>query len=121
MRGERIDVHPLNEGLSLIGPGELDDASAPRLVGARRRFASAPVPEPDRGDWASWEALLGDPAAPAGLRPIRLPSVEGYGTTSSALIALPAPGAPEQRPVFRFASWLPDPLPWQEVLVAVRG
>jgi uncharacterized protein with NRDE domain len=121
MRGERIEAQPLKEGLSLIGPGDIDDPGAPRLVYARERFASARAPDPDRGDWAEWEALLGDPEAPVGVRPIRLPNGEGYGTTSSALVALPAPDTREGRPVFRFASWLPEPLSWQEIGVAARG
>jgi hypothetical protein len=40
---------------------------------------------------------------------------DGYGTVSSALIALPARGEPELLPVFRFASWLPEETPWQDV------
>jgi hypothetical protein len=41
----------------------------------------------------------------------------GYGTVSSALIALPARNAMDDRkPIFRFAGWLPDVTPWQNVL-----
>jgi hypothetical protein len=43
---------------------------------------------------------------------------DGYGTVSSALIALPARGEPELRPVFRFASWLPQETGWQDVSLA---
>jgi uncharacterized protein with NRDE domain len=123
MRGEGIEVKPVKEGLSLIGSGDLDDGTTPRLLSASPRFASAPAPDPDRGDWSSWERLLGDPKVPQGQnpgRPIRLPTVEGYGTTSSALIALPALGAAKRRPVFRFASWRPEPVPWQDISVFAR-
>jgi hypothetical protein len=43
---------------------------------------------------------------------------DGHGTVSSALIALPARGEAELRPVFRFASWLPQETPWQDVSLA---
>ena len=39
---------------------------------------------------------------------------DGYGTVSSALIALPARGQ-ELSPIFRFASWLPEAAPWRDV------
>ncbi len=124
MKGEAIEMHPLKEGLSLIGSGDVDDRATARLVYAMPRFAAAPAPDPDRGDWSSWETLLGDPEAPRGenpLRPIRLPTADGYGTTSSALIALPAVDAAPQRPLYRFAGWHPKRLPWRDVLPAHAG
>jgi hypothetical protein len=75
------------------------------------------VPQPDQGDWTAWEALLGSPRAPPGepaTAAMRF-RTDGYGTVSSALIALPARGEPELLPVFRFASWLPEETPWQDV------
>jgi hypothetical protein len=35
---------------------------------------------------------------------------------SSAVIALPAVGEPERRPIFRFAGWLPEITPWRNIL-----
>jgi hypothetical protein len=40
---------------------------------------------------------------------------DGYGTVSSALIALPAIPTAERRAIFRFAEWLPEETPWREV------
>jgi hypothetical protein len=40
---------------------------------------------------------------------------DGYGTVSSALIALPAIATAERRPIFRYAEWLPHETPWQQV------
>jgi hypothetical protein len=40
---------------------------------------------------------------------------DGYGTVSSALIALPAIATAERRPIFRCAEWLPRETPWQQV------
>ena len=54
------------------------------------------------------------PGAPAEAA-LRFLTDRGYGTVSSALIALPAVGLAERRPVFRFAGWLPEATPWREV------
>jgi hypothetical protein len=40
---------------------------------------------------------------------------DGYGTVSSALIALPARSEPDRHAHFRFAGWLPEAAPWQDV------
>jgi hypothetical protein len=41
--------------------------------------------------------------------------VGGYGTLSSALIALPACDGAGRRARFRFAEWQPEQTPWREV------
>ena len=101
----RIEVHPLKEGLSLIAAGDIDDLGTRRLELAMPAFRAWPVPDPDRGDWAGWEQLLGSARAPPGepaTAAMRF-RTDGYGTVSSALIALPARSEPDLRPVFRFA------------------
>lgn len=123
MRGDGIQVTPIKEGLSLIGSGDFDDGKTARLLWASPCFASAPFPDPDREDWSSWERLLADTEAPREEnpgRPIRLSVIGDYGTTSSTLIALPATGAGERRPIYRFASWQPEPVPWQDVYASAR-
>jgi len=60
--------------------------------------------------WTVREAPPGEPANAA----MRF-RTDGYGTVSSALIALPAVPTRERRPVFRFAEWLPAETPWREV------
>jgi hypothetical protein len=39
----------------------------------------------------------------------------GYGTVSSALIALPEPNAGERKPRFRYAQWQPEEIAWTDV------
>jgi hypothetical protein len=76
------------------------------------------VPDPDRDDWSAWEALLGSTRAPPGepaTAAMRFRS-DGYGTVSSAVIALPALGEQDRRPIFRFAGWLPEVTPWHNIL-----
>jgi hypothetical protein len=81
-------------------------------------FRAWPVPDPDRDDWSAWESLLGSTRAPPGepaTAAMRFRS-DGYGTVSSAVIALPALGEPERQPIFRFAGWLPEITPWHNIL-----
>ena len=114
----RIEARPLKDGLSIIAAGEVDDLRTPRLALARPRFAAAPAPDPDRQDWDAWQRILSDDIAPSGMPPdaaLRFRTPRGFATVSSALIALPAIAAPQRKPAFRFAVWLPEPSPWQEV------
>lgn len=114
----RIEVHPLKEGLSLIAAGDLDDLSTRRLELALPRFRAAPVPDPERGDWGSWEDLLGGEEAPPGEpaeAALRFRTRGGFATVSSALIALPSTEEPALKPVFRYAEWLPQRTPWRNV------
>jgi hypothetical protein len=107
----------LKEGLSLIAAGDVDDLGTRRLQLAMPAFRAWPVPEPDQAEWTGWQELLGSNRAPPGepaTAAMRF-RTDGYGTVSSALIALPTRAEPELRPVFRFASWLPDETPWQEI------
>src|SRR5918912_854110 len=60
----RIKAHPVPDGLSIIAAGDLDELMTPRLRLARPRFAAAAPPDPDTGDWAAWQALLGDDSVP---------------------------------------------------------
>src|SRR6266704_4640764 len=108
--GARVELHPLTEGLSMIAAGEVNDLGIRRLELALPAFRAWPAPDPDRGDWAGWEALLGSTRAPPGepaTAAMRF-RTNGYGTVSSALIALPAIPTRERRPMFRFAEWLPE-------------
>jgi len=114
----RIETWPIQEGLSLIAAGDLDDLSTPRLALAAPRFRAAPAPDPENGAWEAWQELLGDDRAPAGApadAALRFTTARGYGTVSSALIALPAEPSPERGTAFRFAAWLPEPAPWRDV------
>lgn len=115
---DRIAAHPVPDGLSIIAAGDLNELITPRLRLARPRFAAAPAPDPDAGDWTGWQALLGDNTAPPGEAEdaaLRFRTARGFATVSSSLIALPAVPSPERRTVFRHAGWLPEPSPWREV------
>ncbi len=114
----RIAVRPLKEGLSLIAAGDLDDPATRRLELALPGFRAAPVPDPDQGDWAAWEALIGCDEAPPGEpaeAALRFRTRGGFATVSSALLALPTREEPALKPVLRYAEWLPRPDPWHDI------
>jgi hypothetical protein len=114
----RVEVRPIKAGLSLIAAGEIDDLRPPRLALAKPRFRAAPPPDPDRDDWTAWQDILGDDSVPPGApaeAALRFATERGYGTVSSAIIALPAIASSERRPIFRFAGWQPEPTPWRQV------
>jgi uncharacterized protein with NRDE domain len=116
--GTRIELHPLKDGLSMIAAGEVNDLRTRRLELALPAFREWPAPDPDRDDWDTWQTLLGSTRAPPGEPPTTAMRflTDGYGTVSSALIALPTSEEPDRKPIFRFAGWLPQVMPWRDVL-----
>jgi hypothetical protein len=118
--GPRIELKPLKDGLSMIAAGDLDDLATRRLELALPAFRAWPTPDPDHDDWSGWRTLLSSTRAPPN-EPVTAAMrfrTDGYGTVSSALIALPASGEPERRPVFLFAEWLPHASSWRDVMSA---
>lgn len=116
--GGRISVQPLPDGLSMItasGPGDPDDD---RIRRYHRRFAEARPPDPEADDWEAWEALLADREHGPGTdvrAAMCFATQSGFGTSSSALIALPSVERPDLRPVWRFAAGRPGEVPWEPV------
>jgi uncharacterized protein with NRDE domain len=113
-----LDVRPIGEGLSMLTAGELDDPKSGRIRHHRPRFAKAKAPDPDRGNFAAWQGLLESPEAspedgPSGA--MRFMTETGFGTVSSAIVALAEPGHAPPRARFRFASWAPKTEPWRDV------
>ena len=116
--GVRIESRPLKDGLSIIAAGDIDDLGTRRLELALPAFRDWPAPDPDADDRSAWESLLGSTRAPPGepaTSAMRF-QTDGYGTTSSALIALPAIDELDRKPIFRFASWLPEVTWWRDAL-----
>jgi len=113
--GGRTEVQPVPEGLHMVTAHDMDDETSRRVRLHRPRFAAAAAPDPDGkdgdGDWSAWEALLasregdGDNGQEGAMN---IFTETGFGTVSSALIALPAASLDNPRPVFRFAPGRPD-------------
>jgi uncharacterized protein with NRDE domain len=115
-----IALAPVAAGLSMIAAGDLDDhAETPRLRRYRPRFAAAAPPDPDRGDWSDWERLLldeGTGAQDESARAMRFLTASGFGTVSSALIAMPSPERNLAGAKFRFAAHHPHAEAWHDII-----
>ena len=131
----RVEVFPLPPGLSMLTARDRNDQRSPRIFANLHRFEEAPPPDPDQGDWAAWQALLASreapqvPGSPEGaawsmgaigaMGAMTVVTEEGFGTTSSSLIALPAPPedlkATPRQPVWLFAPGRPDLQAYQSV------
>lgn len=108
----------LPEGLSMLTAHGLDSAESPRARLHLPRFRAAAPPDPGRGDWSSWLKLLASTEAEPGAGPrgaMTIEPVDGYGTVSASLFALPADGAPA---VWRFAAGPPGSAPFRPVALA---
>jgi hypothetical protein len=121
--GLRVEAMP--EGLSMITANDLNDAGSARIRFHRPRFVAAPAPDPDNGNWQSWEKLMGSresepEAGPHGAMTIVTGEAGsrriGYGTCSSSLLALASPGRANRPGIqWRFAAGAPDVTPYAPV------
>lgn len=111
-----IETAAIKAGISMLTARDLDDTSSARIAAYLPRFEAAEPPDPGGGDWAAWEALMA--AGPADARDPRsamaMTPVEGYGTLSGSLVALPADPA-AARPVWRFSNGRPGTAPYEDV------
>ncbi len=97
---------PLREGRFMVTAHDPNDISGERIAAHLPGLTDAPLPDPASADWAGWTSLLCRDF-PTGAE-MNIPpggnGLPGFGTVSSALIALPAQGVP----IFRFAPGRPD-------------
>ncbi|MFQ5766245.1 MAG: NRDE family protein [Rhodospirillales bacterium] len=115
---DSVQATPVPEGLSMITAHDMNDTSSPRIRRYRPLFEKAPAPDPDANDWAGWQALMAGRDADADDGPegaMTIVTEEGFGTVSSSLIALPAPGRTDARPVWLFAPGRPDETPYSAI------
>lgn len=115
----RPDIVAVPPGLHMLTAFDVDDPIDPRIVRYHPMFAAAAVPDPaDPASWRPWEELLAsrqwDGEAETGAMNFSLSN--GFGTMSSSVAALPAPGVADNRPVWRFCPGRPDEAAWEAVL-----
>ncbi len=118
--GPDVTVNEIPEGLSMLTAEELNDPTSDRIGAYLPRFSTAPVPDPSARDWSAWQALMGAGAgdgAPFSAMCFR--SETGFGTSSSALLALPSVDKtltnPDDGVTWLFASGPPDATPFEPV------
>ena len=115
-----LTLFEIPEGLSMLTARDLNDLSSPRINAFLGRFRNVPIPDPGSGDWQSWEALMRSRAQNESGEPMAAMTIvtdSGFETTSSSLLALPAPAHPprDPRPVWLFAAGRPDLVPYAPV------
>ncbi len=115
----RINLQPLADGLGMLSAFDLDDAEGSARIRLHRpRFAAAPAPDPEAGDWSAWIALLASRDSLPGAGPGEAMTVvteTPFGTLSSSLIALPAADRPPVRPLWLFCAGRPGERPHRPV------
>ena len=117
-----VEPRPIPTGLSVITAQNLNDTTSPRIAAYRPRFAAATAPDPDKGDWSAWEALLAsrDGADSEPRNAMAIVTDMGFGTVSSSEVALPAFDRFGVKPVFRFAAGRPGEAPHQPVSLSSK-
>ncbi len=113
---DTIDCTAIPAGLSMLTAAELDDRTSPRIRHYLPKFRQAAQPRPGTGDWSEWQALLASAQgadADDANSAMTVAAVDGFGTVSSSLIALP--GAPASRPVWLYADGRPGETPFHAV------
>jgi hypothetical protein len=115
----KVTVHAISPGLSMLTAHDLNDLESARIRHFLPRFRAAPPPDPSKGDWSAWEALLASREAEAGAGEhgaMTIATASGFGTSSSSLLALPlAQGRTAPKPVWRFGSGHPDSIRFEDV------
>ena len=109
----RSEGWALEPGLHMVTAHDPNDLGSRRTRAHLPRFAAAAAPDPTRGDWAAWQALLADASGPAAAA-LNVPPRGGFGTVCSSLVGLPSEGAP----VWLFAAGPPDQAPFTPVAMA---
>jgi hypothetical protein len=97
----RPEAWALPEGVSMVTAFDPNDTNSPRVARHLPRFEAAPAPDSD--DWRGWRAVLADTGGTT-VQQINVVPRGGFGTVCSALLGLPAEGAPQ----WSFAAGSPD-------------
>ncbi len=116
--GQSVEISPLPEGLSMITAHDRNDPESLRIRHYLPRWRAAEIPDPGRAEWSQWrELLMCRDHEPEGsvFDAMNIVSNTGFGTMSSSLIALPAPGFAGNPAVWLCSRGRPDRSPWVEV------
>lgn len=118
----RVQVADLPAGPSMLTAYDLNDTGSPRIGAYLPRFQAAATPDPEAGDWRAWEALLASRGqatngGSAGDAAMCLVTDDGFGTVSSALIALPGPDSEARKPIWRFADGRPGEAAFEDLAI----
>lgn len=116
-----VEMFELPPGLSMMTAYDRNDTSSARIGAYLPRFERAAAPDPEKGDWTAWQALLASREVEGGGGEdgaMTIVTERGFGTVSSSLIALPAIGAERKRPIWLYAAGRPDQIRYEPVKLA---
>ena len=116
--GGRIEVAEIPAGLSILTSFDLNDTASGRVAYYKPLFDAAPEPDVDGADWSGWQALLASTAHgddTDARDAMRIETDMGFGTLSSALVALPSVAFNDRKPVWLFANGAPGDAPYDPV------
>ncbi len=119
--GEAVHKAPVPEGLSILTAHDLNDTTSPRIRHFLPLFEAAPAPDPETGDWAPWQTLMGNRGKESESEEAMTFATDAigqrgvFGTVSSSLLALPGPARPGIKPQWLFAPGPPDKTPYGAV------
>lgn len=115
---DRIEIVELPPGVSMVTAHDLNDTESERIRVHLPRFEAAPEPEPEIGQWQAWEAILASRRGGADRGregALAIVTDQGFGTVSGSLIALPAIGADDVQPIWRFSTGVPGETPFVDI------
>src|SRR5690606_35107376 len=89
--GAWVDAQKIPERLSTFTALERDEPADVRIAHYKPLFETAPAPAPDRNDWGGWKRLMASTEGASEARAMSFQMPNGFGTSSSSLLALPSP------------------------------
>lgn len=101
-RVEKLAIPP---GLSMLTAWDMNSPDSARTRLYRPLFDAAPPPDPDSGNWSTWEELLSAREVEPGAGPgeaMFITTGRGFGTLSSSIIALGSTVIERPRNFWRF-------------------
>lgn len=113
----QVEVTPIPEGYSMFTAGDMNDLSSARIGAFLPQFEQVSAPRPDKSDWSAWQALFAQGPLPDNAAASMCFSTDsGFGTSSSALLAIPSPEAaladPPAKISLLFSAGPPDSAPY---------
>jgi hypothetical protein len=108
-----IAVAELAPGYHMVTPEGCDVPSSPRFAAYFDALRAAAPPAPAAGDWTSWTDLLAQTDEDDPHHAMVVTGIDGFGTVSSTLLALPAERS--EAPVLLFADGPPGAAPYEPI------
>ncbi len=112
-----VEARSVAPGISMLTARDINDRASRRIEAFLPRFENAAAPVSASGDWAPWEELMAAGVAAPGDDPrmaMSIAPINGYGTVSGSLIALPAI-AGQSDPRWRFCAGRPGAAPYADI------